>query len=126
MEWSRSENRGRELRGHVQGCLTDLGDSPDAVAGRLTALGVRGIPGRADDCAVARYLKAVVGSERSVKVVGVLERRIRISRRGMRLPVSVPLPTGVANFVRNFDQGRYPVLLEPVVNREPSDTSPAT
>lgn len=110
----------------MEQCLRDLGDTPDAIADRLRGFGVLGIPGRADECAVARYLKAVIGSERSVKVVGVLERRIRISRRGVRPPVSVTLPSGVADFVRTFDQGKFPVLVEPSFSREPSGTHPAS
>jgi hypothetical protein len=127
MEWFRGDNGGgRELKGHVEQCLRDLGDTPAGVADRLGGLKVRGIPGRADECAVARYLKAVIGSERSVKVVGVLERRVRISRRGMRPPVSVMLPAEVAEFVRGFDQGQFPVLVEPTFSREPSDRHPAS
>jgi hypothetical protein len=109
MVWSANETRG--LKQSIRQCLAELGDSPDAVAGRLGDYGVVGVPGRADDCPVARYLKVVIGSERSVKVVGVLERRLRVTRHGAHLPLSMVLPRGVADFVRCFDEGKYPELV---------------
>ena len=111
MAWLQRETHGRILKDSIRECLTDLGDSPDSVAGRLADFGVAGVPGRADDCPVARYLRAVVGSERSVKVVGVLEHRLRVTRHGLRMPLSVRLPGQVAGFVHSFDEGRYPELI---------------
>ena len=112
MFWSRSDRGGRALRQAVGDCLADLGDSPDAVARRLQLYAVQGRPGRADDCPMARYLWAVIGSERTVGRIGVLERRLRVTRRGLRMPFSVALPPAVRGFVRSFDEGHYPQLVE--------------
>lgn len=109
--WSRSVSSKRDLRRAVQDCLAEMGDSPTAVAGRLHGYGVQGFPGRADDCPMARYLRAVIGSERSVGRIGVLEHRLRVSRRGPHLPFSVPLPPAIRAFVRSFDEGKYPDLV---------------
>ncbi len=111
MPWSRSESSKRELRRAVEDCLAEMGDSPPEVAGRLHDYGVQGFPGRADDCPMARYLWAVIGSERSVGRIGVLDHRLRVSRRGLRLPFSVPLPPAVRGFVRSFDEGKFPDLV---------------
>lgn len=100
--------RGKDLRQAVRGCLADLGDSPEAVATRFRGYGVTGLPGRADDCPMARYLRALIGSERSVGRIGVLEQRLRVTRRGLHLPFSVALPAAV----RSFDEGRYPDLVD--------------
>lgn len=104
--------RGKDLRRAVRGCLADLGDSPQVVATRLHGYGVTGLPGRADDCPMARYLRALIGSERSVGRIGVLEQRLRVTRRGLHLPFSVALPPAIRSFVRSFDEGRYPELVD--------------
>ncbi|HET6963493.1 MAG TPA: hypothetical protein VFH58_01900 [Acidimicrobiales bacterium] len=107
---------GKDLRRAVTGCLSDLGDSPQGVADRLRSYGVTGLPGRADDCPMARYLRAVIGSERTVGRVGVLEQRLRVTRRGLRLPFSVTLPPAVRSFVRSFDEGHFPELVDRTVD----------
>lgn len=111
--WSRSDSSGRALRGAVGDCLDQLGHSPEEVASRLETYGVRGVPGKADDCALARYLRAVIGTEHSVGRVGVLEHRLRITRRGWRLPFALPLPPAIQGFIRDFDEGNYPALVAP-------------
>jgi hypothetical protein len=88
-----------------------LGATPDAVARRLSAYGVAGVPGKAEDCPMARYLKAVIGSEPCVSGVVVLERRLQVKRGRLRLPVSLTLPSAIAGFVRGFDEGQYPRLV---------------
>lgn len=111
--WSRSESSGRALRQAVCDCLDQLGHSPEEVAARLEMYGVTGVPGRADDCAMARYLRAVIGTEHTVGRVGVLEQRLRITRPRLRLPLSIPLPEAIQGFVRHFDEGDYPALVSP-------------
>ncbi len=113
---------GKDLRRAVRGCLADLGDSPQVVAARLHGYGVTGLPGRADDCPMARYLRALIGSERSVGRIGVLEQRLRVTRRGLHLPFSVALPPAIRTFVRSFDEGRYSELVDEAAGR----TSPGS
>lgn len=113
--WSRSDSSGRELRRAVCDCLGQLGRSPDEVAARLQSYGVQGLPGKADDCPLARYLRAVIGTEHSVAKIGVLERRLRVSRRGLRLSFSLPLPPAIQGFIRDFDEGNHPALVAPPV-----------
>ena len=100
------------LRHNIHQHVQSLGDTPEAVAGHLVAHGVSGLPGRAGDCAVARYLQAVIGSETTVKRVMVMERTIRVRRTGWRLPLVVRLPGAVTSFVRSFDAGRFPDLIQ--------------
>lgn len=119
--WSRSESSGRALRRAASECLDQLGHSPEQVAARLEMYGVQGVPGRADDCPMARYLKAVIGSEPCVGRIGVLEQRLQINRRGLRLPFSVSLPVAVQAFVRDFDEGRFPVLVDAQLRGQGAD-----
>ncbi len=102
----------KDLRRAVTGCLSDLGDSPQGVAARLRSYGMTGMPGRADACPMARYLRAVIGSERTIGRVGVLEQRLRVTRRGLHLPFSIPLPLAIRSFVQSFDEGQFPELVD--------------
>lgn len=122
--WSRSDSS-PALRRAVSDCLDQLGHSPEQVAVRLEMYGVQGVPGRADDCPMARYVKAVIGAEPTIGRIGVLEQRLRVTGRGLRLPFSVPLPPAVQAFVRDFDEGRYPTLVDADPRRRPTDL-PAT
>lgn len=97
--------------------LQQLGTSPAEVAASLQAAGVRGRPGESLDCAVARYLNAVVGGERRVRDVNVSESFARVRRR-WRTAVTVPLPSGTRAFVREFDHGAFPELVELVGPRQ--------
>lgn len=60
-----TQNRGAGpgLRHGVPDQVRTLGDSPSEVAGRLGTHGVRGVPGQAGECAIARYLQSVGGAE---------------------------------------------------------------
>ncbi|MDE3205490.1 MAG: hypothetical protein KGQ66_14890 [Acidobacteriota bacterium] len=112
------------LRQAVDGCLIDLGDSPGSVAERLQGLGVRGLAGRADECPMSRYLRAVLGPEESLVRIDVLEKRLRVSRKLPRLPLSVALPPAVRAFVHDFDAGHFPQLLDgPATASDPPVTS---
>jgi len=101
-----------ELRSSVHALLADLGSSPGAVADTLAAQGVQGVPGNSAGCAVARYLFAVVGVERSIRSIQVLHGCVRIKRE-RRPALRLPLPAPVARFVAGFDAGRYPALIVP-------------
>lgn len=113
---------GPGLRHGVRDHVRALGDSPSEVARRLGTHGVRGVPGQASECAIARYLQAVVGSESTVKKVVVMERTLRVRRTGWRPPLVVRMPRGASAFVRAFDAGCYPEL----VDIEADTTGPVT
>lgn len=98
----------RSVREHVQG----LGETPAAVAEHLASHRVSGVPGKATDCAVARYLQAVIGAESSVSRVVVMEGSLRVFRYGCHLPIWLRLPRATAAFVRAFDAGCYPELID--------------
>ncbi len=107
-----AELTSRQLRRSVRHYIQEIGDSPDAVAGRLNEEGVRGLPGEVSECALARYLQAVVGTEMSVRRVVVKEWSVRVFRTGSRLPSVTLLPGPVARFIRAFDAGCYPELID--------------
>ena len=109
-----AELTSRQLRRSVRHYIQEIGDSPDAVAGRLNEEGVRGLPGEVSECALARYLQAVVGTEMSVRRVVVKEWSVRVFRTGSRLPSVTLLPGPVARFIRAFDAGCYPELIDGV------------
>jgi hypothetical protein len=98
----------RSLEEHVQG----FGTTADGVADSLSALGVRGTPGDVTGCAIARYMQAVVGAEPSVSEVMVSEHKLRVTRKWGRFPITVSLPRAVTSFVREFDAGGYPQLVD--------------
>ncbi|HET9075572.1 MAG TPA: hypothetical protein VFN68_01455 [Acidimicrobiales bacterium] len=89
-----------------------MGSSPGEVAGRLADEGVRGIPAEVSECVLARYLQAVIGAEMSVRRVVVKERSVRVYRAGNRLPALVAIPVPVSKFIRAFDAGCYPELID--------------
>lgn len=107
-----AELSSRELRRSVRQHLESMGSSPGEVAGRLAGEGVRGVPAEVSECVLARYLQAVIGAEMSVRRVVVKERSIRVFRPGYRLPVLVTIPLPVSKFIRAFDAGCYPELID--------------
>lgn len=110
----------KELGRAVYTLLDDLGREPSEVASNLKGYGIRGQRGSSTDCAVARYLSAVVGGDPSIQSIVVRVQSVRI-RCGHRwsLGTRVKVPTSVSRFICAFDQGRYPDLLgEPVRRRE--------
>ncbi len=92
--------------------IQSLGPSPTAVAAFLASVGAVGTRRSSDDCAVARYLHAVIGVEPYVKRVTVWDSEVRVTRRGLRLPAVVALPAAVTAFIRAFDAGCFPELID--------------
>lgn len=109
---SREIRESRELRRAIGGYLRGLGASAPAVADRLGAEGACGVPGDPFDCALARYLHALVGVERSVERVVVKPRTARVHLDSSRLPLVVRLPRPVARFIQGFDAGWFPELID--------------
>ena len=102
--------------------LSDLGDSPDAVAARLGVLGVVGEPDDAWRCPIAQYLLQQVPD---VRVVTVGDDAAEVYLRSPR-PVTVGLPGPVRAFCVRFDHGDYPgldVSLQPTPVVDPGTTA---
>ncbi len=113
----------REWRRSIRELGNSLGPTPAAVAASLEALNVRGSPHKPTDCAIARYLRALIGTESSVTGISVSNYSIHVSCTDRRLPITIRLPKPVGEFVRAFDNGCYPELIDPV-DRQPSRTAP--
>jgi hypothetical protein len=99
------------LRRSIEGFSSTLGPTPGQVASSLTQLNVRGVPKDSSQCALARCLWAIVGTERSVVNVAVTDRSIHVKRSPGHLPIIVRLPRAVRTFIRAFDSGCYPELV---------------
>ena len=110
----------RALRAQVADELRCLGDTKDEVAQRLEAVGVRGRPGNASDCALAVYLSAVVAADPRVHAVHVAYDRVFIRLDSRWWYVGVPLPKTLRRFVEDFDHRRYPALVRPLTDADQS------
>jgi hypothetical protein len=82
------------------------------VASNLAAQQVVGKPRHSTDCAIARYLGAIVGTEQSVETVTVSDRCVHLTLTGRRLPLRVRLPRQVCRFIQAFDAGCHPELVD--------------
>jgi hypothetical protein len=102
----------RQLRQSVRQLGESLGATPGSVASNLAALRVLGRPKHSTDCAVARYLGAVVGTEPCVKTISVSDRSVHVTMTGGRVPLRVGLPQPVCHFIQGFDSGCYPDLID--------------
>lgn len=114
---------GRRLRRSIRQHLGSLGSTPEAVAGALTDHGVRGVPGNVYECALARYLQVVVGSEASVYRTAVVYGGVYVCRSERSLPMFVSLPKAMTRFMRSFDDGQYPVLVDTAAREVPKQVS---
>ncbi len=102
-----------DLRLAAEKLLAQLGTTPNQVADTLASYGVRGIPSRNTDCALARYLQLFIGMDPHVGQVQVHHRTIRVSLGRWRPSMKLPLPATLRSFVEAFDAGCYPTLVEP-------------
>lgn len=102
----------RQLRQATKELVEELGGTPDEVSKSLSSYGVRGRPRDSARCAVARYLCTVINAEPTVTEVLVTERELRLVRSGARAAVRVRLPKATVDFIRAFDAGVYPQLME--------------
>jgi hypothetical protein len=102
----------RHLQHSIRQLNESLGSSPAAVAVNLAALHAVGRPKNPTDCVIARYLSAIVGTERAVKNISVSSRGVHVTLIGKHFPVKVPLPGPVATFIKAFDEGGYPDLID--------------
>jgi hypothetical protein len=94
----------------VRRLLKDLGPTPHDVAENLTKHGVTGLARDGRECAMARYVGAVVGADPSVTTICVPKHVLRIHRRGWPFVTCVHNTFAVTGFVERFDLGSYPLL----------------
>jgi hypothetical protein len=109
-----SRLRRAELRSQTTELLNGLGSTTDEVVTTLEQNGVRGIPGNGTQCAVARYLHAVMGADPGVRevIVGNHAVNVRPSRRWWSTCVVVPLSPIVCSFIQQFDRGSFASLVD--------------
>jgi hypothetical protein len=111
MPWADSATTGRRrLRRSIREFGESLGPTPDAVAAKLRAWGVRGIPKDSKRCAIACCLQAMIGIEEAVTGISVTDRSVHVSS-AHGLPMLIKLPKPVSVFIKAFDTGCYPELL---------------
>jgi len=103
------------IRAAVRGYANALGSTAEEIAERLESEGVKGIPGNAAECAIARHCQAVVGSEMAVTRLVVRRESIRVYCQGRRMSIRVLLPRACSAFISAFDAGCYPQLVDRAV-----------
>jgi hypothetical protein len=99
------------MRQAVVGLIDGLGPTPDDIAGNLAEQGVRGIPGNKEGCALACFLRAVVGADPAAVDVAVQRRTVVIRTSRWHPSLRIPLPTQAKVFVDAFDARFYPSLV---------------
>jgi hypothetical protein len=118
----------RDLRRAVKSLMDSLGPSPSEVASSLADAQVVGVPRHPTSCPIARYLSAVVGSEPSVLSIWVYGSSARLDCGGRFRVVRIRLPEPVSTFIRAFDSGCYPRLIDrtrlPAVARDSASFGP--
>jgi hypothetical protein len=109
-----SRLRRAELRSQTSELLTGLGTTTDEVVTNLEQSGVRGIPGNGTQCAVARYLHAVMGADPGVRevIVGNHAVNVRPTKRWWSTCVVVPLSPIICSFIQQFDRGAFGSLVD--------------
>lgn len=86
--------------------LAALGDTADEVARTLRALGVTGVPSRAQECVIARYLGAELSTVVRVDPVDVSF--WAVDSKGYS---RIETPQVILGFIRRFDRHEYPELI---------------
>lgn len=99
----------RSLTRQVGGLLEGLGSSGQEVAQTLASQGVQGNPGDVLQCALAVYLRAVLGADPRVRSVAVTDRWVNVGT-AWRTHLVVE-PPAVRTFIHLFDAGRFPELV---------------
>lgn len=106
----------RQLKQQTRDLLEGLGSCRNQVADTLRRAGVRGKPKDEGDCAVAVYLKAVLGSDQRIHSLAVQSSNVKVvtdqpRRLHPRTWVTVWLPEPVRQFIVAFDGAAYPDLV---------------
>jgi hypothetical protein len=122
-------SRNRQLRDQVGALLEALGAHRSEVAASLCDAGVWGTRNDPTCCAVATYLRAVLGADRRVRSLTTGQSQVKIVVNGAIpfLPpaiVRIELPPPVRQFTMAFDRGMYPMLVRgPVENARQNSES---
>ncbi len=105
----------RLLKRQIREVLTGLGSGQNGVAAALGDIGVRAEPRDPRECAIAVYLRAVVGIDHRIRSLAVQPTDVKVLTEPVRfgLPniVTVRLPEPVRRFIEAFDQAAYPNLI---------------
>lgn len=100
----------------IKECLDRLAalGTADKIADLLAESNIKGYQGNGFECAIARYIKREVspGPEEHIGVGGMGVREIRELGDGFCQETLHRNPSAVSEFIRNFDDGRYPGLVE--------------
>jgi hypothetical protein len=104
--------------------LAALGEDSDEVASSLARSRVQGYCHQPRDCALARYLSAILAADPGVEQISVGHSELWVhGPHWWSLKAIFALPKPVRQFVRDFDEDRYPSLVAPerkvVVHAEP-------
>jgi hypothetical protein len=106
------------LRNEVTTLLSGLGDSAEDVVATLAGEGVRGLPRDRNNCAIARYLNAVLGADPHLRGVVVGSSKLWVRRAPWWSAATlVEIPVPVQQFISLFDSDAYPQLLAAPVTR---------
>src|SRR3974390_3045130 len=93
----------RVLTGEIESFLSDLGENADDVAASLRNQGVRGQPQDKAQCAIARYLGAVVGAEKRVRNISVGTSELAVSGpHWWSTKLVIEVPSAIQQFIRAF------------------------
>jgi hypothetical protein len=84
--------------------ITDLGDTPDAIADRLRALGIKGRPGACDTSPLARFIQTIPGAGDAYAGYDTVD------LRNGEAPLD--LPEAAVEFGARFDRGVYLDLID--------------
>lgn len=99
-----------DLKERIEKMLAGLGDSGFQVAEALEARGVTGFREDCTSCPVANLIKSEVPA-----LVDAAQEDFGVTDEYVRLPSGerVDLPPAIAEFVHDFDNGRYLELVDP-------------
>jgi hypothetical protein len=117
----------RQLKTQIHEVLVQLGGCRTEVAEALSNSGVRAVPQDPQNCALAVYLKAVLGGDQRVSSVLVRRRDVEVlvdERKLYRVAhrVRISLPQPIRDFIVAFDVSAYPALLRETTTQDvPSD-----
>jgi len=107
------------LRNEVTTLLSSLGGSAEDVAANLAGEGVSGLPRDRNNCAIARYLNAVLGADPQVRGIVVGSSKLWVRRAPWWSAATlVEIPVPVQQFISLFDSDTYPDLISVPAIRE--------
>lgn len=105
----------KEIDGLILSWLEELGSNAYAVAGNLSKLGIKGVPGCVAKCPIANFLRGnlekIVGYSMSTVQVGTKDAVVRIGPDIAPFhEVRLNLPEPIGDFISLFDRNQFPGL----------------